>query len=68
MHLDPFGLHVGVGANDGLEAFTGQDSVTSDLDRGNGYDVVGTHVEPVVSQSIATTSSAGPRLNMNRYD
>src|SRR3954467_15721558 len=45
MHLDPFGPHVGIGANDRLETLTGQDSVASDLDRGNGDDVVGAYVE-----------------------
>src|SRR5213596_4354762 len=46
MHLDLLGPHVGIGAHDRLETFTGQDPAASDLDRGNGDDVVGAHIEP----------------------
>jgi hypothetical protein len=46
MHFDLFGPHAGIGANDRLETLTGQDPAASDLDRGNGDDVVGAHIEP----------------------
>ena len=39
------GLHVGIGANDRLETLAGQDPVAPDLDRGDGDDVVGAHIE-----------------------
>ena len=45
MYLDPLGLHVGIGANSCFETLTGQDSVSSDLDRGNADDVVGPDIE-----------------------
>jgi hypothetical protein len=46
MYLDRFGLHVGVRAHDHLETLAGEDPVASDLDRGNGDNVVGAHIEP----------------------
>ena len=62
VHLDLFGPHVGIGANDRLETLTGQDSVASDFDRGNGDDVVGTHVETRRLAIDRDNLVGGPRL------
>ena len=45
MHLDLFGPHVGIGPNNRLKALAGQDPIASDLDCGDGDDVVGAHIE-----------------------
>ena len=62
MHLDRLGSHAGIRARDRLETLAGQDAVAADLDRRDRDDVVGSQSRPVVSQSIATTSSCGSRL------
>src|SRR5215204_3136102 len=46
MHLDRFGLHEGVGAQDRLETLAGQYPVAPNFDRGNCDDVVGAYIEP----------------------
>jgi hypothetical protein len=46
MYLDRLRLHAGLGANDRLEAFAGQDTVPPYLDRSDGYGVVGMHIQP----------------------
>src|SRR6476469_8258218 len=45
MHLDRFGLHEGVGAQDRLETLAGQYPVAPNFDRGNCDDVVGAYIE-----------------------
>ena len=67
MHLDRFGLQAGRRGAGPPRTLAGQYPVAPNFDRGACDDVVGATFSPVVSQSIATTSSAGPGLNMNRY-